>query len=351
MIFACWVLTLLILAGQEEPPVDCLKAAEARREGNLVQAESLLQQCRSKNPEIVLPYLWLSALYQQQGREDDLYSLALTAIDRFPDEKRFYYVVGARAGRDGRCEEAAEVFARAHERWPAEGELKENLVQAYLCSGKAALDTGENARAIESLQPALALEPLNLDALLNLGRAQQNLQMSADALVSFDKVAALDPQTPMIQFHRAVALNAMGRFDECTRILTAQLKSTPNHGPSYYFRGLAFLYRGDWEPALADFKRAVEIMPDFGDAVYRLGRCLDHFGKDEEAEEAFRRTLTLDPEDGRPMWALGNLLARTGRQKEADELLQRAVDLYERRISPAQGEARFQFNSDASAKP
>lgn len=322
------ILGIFLTAAAQAPPETCRQAAEANRRGALVEAEGLLNQCLAENPGNVTPYLWLCALYQSQGREDELHSVALQALERFPEEKKFYLTVGTRAGKAGQCSRAAEVLSEGFARWPEDSALRDNLALAVLCRGMNSLDEGHNARAVSDFRRVLELDPDNLEALLNLGRALHNLELSAESLQAFDKVVQLDPKTPLIQFHRAVALSGLGRFDETIDVLNGEIDSRPDHGPSYYFRGVAFFYKGEWEEAFSDLKAAVERMPEFNDAVYRLGRCYDHFGMDDAAEAAFRKSARLDPSDVRPLYALGSLLSRTGRGDEAQALFKKAVDLY-----------------------
>jgi tetratricopeptide (TPR) repeat protein len=328
MCFVTALFGILIAVVGQAPPDTCRQAAEANRKGDFAEAESLLKVCLSEHPENITPYLWLCALYQSQGRDDDLQKVALSGLEHFPDERRFYLTVGAHAGQAGQCDRAAEVLSEGFTRWPQDSALHENLVQALLCRGMNSLDEGDNESAASDLRRVLELDFDNLEALLNLGRALHNLQRSGDALQVFDRVFQLSPETPQIQFHRGAALSAVGRFEEAIASLNEEIRSQPDHAPSYYFRGVAYFYRGDWERALSDLKVAVAGMSEFNDAVYRLGRCYDHFGMNEEAEAAFRKSARLDPSDVRPLYALGSLLARTGRADEAQEMFKKAVEEY-----------------------
>ncbi len=319
---------ILIALASQEPPDTCRQAAEANRRGDVAEAESLLKQCLSANPDNITPYLWLCALYQSQGRDDDLHATALNGLQRFPGEKRFYLTVGVRAGKHGQCTTAVEILSEGFERWPQDLALRDNLAEAQLCRGMNWLDEGDNSKAEADFRRVLELDEDNVVALLNWGRTLHNLQRSGEALKAFDRVLKLDPSTPLIQFHRAVALSALGSFDEAIESLNKDLLSQPDHAPSYYFRGVAYFYKGDWETAFADLKVAGERMPEFSDAIYRLGRCYDHFGMNEEAEAAFRKSARLDPFDVRPLYALGSLLSRTGREDEAQAMFKKAVDQY-----------------------
>ncbi|UCF37552.1 MAG: tetratricopeptide repeat protein [Acidobacteriota bacterium] len=341
MLLTVAAFALLLVATQPEPVDLCLQAAQSRQQGNLERAEGLLKQCLAENPSDIRPYLWLSGLYQETGQGEELYQMASRGLELFPGELRFYYAVGLHQARNGECERAVQVFEEAHRRWPEEDGIQNNLVQSLRCLGLDAIDQGQDRRAVDALSRLVELAPEDLDALTNLGRAQHNLQLSSDALTTFNRVFNLNPETPTIRYHQGVALYALGRFDETVAVLDQQINETPGHTRSYYFRGLAHFYKGNWNEALADLTVATRGMPEFGDAVYRLGRCFDHFGRTAEAEEAFRRSARLDPSDVRPLYALGNMLERLGRTAEAEELLSRAVELYEQKIAAPPSSLRF----------
>jgi tetratricopeptide (TPR) repeat protein len=89
----------------------------------------------------------------------------------------------------------------------------------------------------------------------------------------------------------------------------------PQHADAYFNRGYvygrkgdpdqAFAYRhkrdrvqvGDYDRAIADFTRAIEIDPKRTDAHVHRGFAYDALGREEDAIADFRRALALDPND------------------------------------------------------
>lgn len=78
------------------------------------------------------------------------------------------------------------------------------------------------------------------------------------------------------------------------------LERAPNSSEVYVARGVGNFYLppqlgGGTAPALADFRKAVELDPKNADAYLWLGLCLRRDNKDAEARQAFTRSLELDP--------------------------------------------------------
>lgn len=340
----------LVLAGPllwaQDP---CRQGGEALARQEFSRAEELLLRCLDFHPAHYPAYLQLCGLYQRQGREEDLNRVAEQGLRRFPQELRFYLVVGLHAGRKGDYDRAVEVLTEGARRWPEVESLQKNLMEAYVARGLERLDQGENEAAAADLRRVLELDSENTEALLNLGRALHNLNRSVEALEIFDRAAAIDPSLPLIHFHRGLVLSTLGEYEEALSALDRQLQLDPEHPPSYYFRGLCHQYKAEWEKAAADFRRAVAKMPDHSLAYHELGRSLEHLGRHQEAEEAFRHSLRLNPSDPKVLYALGRLLLRRGEREEARVLFQRAGELHSQNRSAAPGEIRFQ--SSGTARP
>ena len=93
-------------------------------------------------------------------------------------------------------------------------------------------------------------------------------------------------------------------------------------------------YRGDWDVALQELKRAREIKP--GDAPVLRGIAEMHRrrGELDEAMRTAQRVVELDPRSvGTVLW-YSNLLEWTGRHAEALEQMDRAITLAPDRIVP-----------------
>jgi tetratricopeptide (TPR) repeat protein len=319
----------------------CRAGAEALERRNLPTAEALLEQCLRLQPEEILPYLQLCAIYQMQGKAEALYRVALEGLKRFPQEKRFYLTVGTQDGRDKRYEHAVEVLEAGFRRWPQDDQLRQILESAHLGLGMELLDAGKNESAETNLRRATRLAADDIEAHLNLGRALHNLNQTAEALQEFDRVLALNPRLPLARFHRGLTLYTIGEFDRAIADFSAEMKANPDYPPSYLLRGSAFLAKGEWTRALRDLETAATRMPENAKAQYARALCLSRVGEPSNAEAGFRRTIELDPSDPAPLNSLARLLLQSGREEEAVPLIRRSAELSRQQRSTQPGEIRF----------
>jgi tetratricopeptide (TPR) repeat protein len=326
----------------------CQQGFEAIRRKDLATAEGMLKECLGSNPGQLKPYLALCALYQSQNRTEELYRVALQGLRRFPEEKRFYLTVGNQAGQEKRYKQAIEVFSSGHRRWPDDPQLRDGLASSHLLYGMKLLDEAKHQEAEFHLRQAATLNPVDVEAHLNLGRVLHNLSRTTEALAEFDQVLKIDPKTPLARFHRGMVLQALGNHDESITELTREIQENPTYPPSYLFRAQAFMAKADWVHALSDLEVAVQKMPENPKAQFTLARCLNQLGKTKEAEAAFRRTLDLDPTNPDVFNALGRLLVLSSRNPEAELMFEKARELNKKLRTAGVGE--IQFESTASSK-
>ena len=94
----------------------------------------------------------------------------------------------------------------------------------------------------------------------------------------------------------------------------------------HYQKGLQYEQQGDWEHALAAYRRASAL--DLNRVLFLLARgriCQSH-GLEAEAEECYRRALTLRPDDPVVLFNQAQLHAARGQVDEARACLTRIVD-------------------------
>ncbi len=87
--------------------------------------------------------------------------------------------------------------------------------------------------------------------------------------------------------------------------LTPTQTPTPSAG-EHIQQGVEYAERGQFDKALAEYRRAIELEPDNADAYRNVGTSLGEQGQWEEAAVAYEKAIELDPEFGE---AYGDLVA------------------------------------------
>lgn len=88
-----------------------------------------------------------------------------------------------------------------------------------------------------------------------------------------------------------------------------------NHGIDYY-------KNGEYDKAMASFRKAISLSPDYIDAYYNLGSILEYLEQYDYALEMFKQIILRAPEDYESIYKAGNLSFKTGDNKRALEYLE-----------------------------
>jgi Flp pilus assembly protein TadD len=202
---------------------------------------------------------------------------------------------------------------------------------------RAALDAGEEERALACADEALRIAPRLVPALAARGDALAALDRIDDARLTFARALAVDPDEP---------LALLGAAELHVRHLSGS-RDALETGLEYAVRGARLALRpprkdkelaaqlelvagmaendlGRSHLALAHLDRSVQALPGDADAVYERGVALYELCRFAEAQRAFERALALSPDDPWALHQLGLLAERRGDGKRADALLSKA---------------------------
>lgn len=113
--------------------------------------------------------------------------------------------------------------------------------------------------------------------------------------------------------------------DDRTLIVLQILKSpqiaVPTRGKEqireFFNTGQGLLDRGQFEDAIVEFRRIIEIDPDSFRAHHFIGRALSGLQRFEEAEEYFQKTIILNPEYLQGFYQLGIVVYNQGEFEQA----------------------------------
>jgi len=254
-------------------------------------------------------------------------------------------------------------------------ELNPNSLRVYRSYGEMLLGFAM-ARYDEALvfsQKAVELDPLSIDANLNVGYCLRQLGRFDEALASYERALEIDPNHAETFFQiAAYHWHITGRLDEAVVWLRKSLAVDPNPadlailgwlylelgdfdeadrwisrayelGPDNYLTNSAMqalaLYRGDDAAALALGEKAYEIWPRMLLAMFFLRDRDVSMGRYAEAraryEEHYPELLNDDPSVDRHNYEqavdLALILARTGDPERAELLLERSLQFIQSR--------------------
>ena len=101
----------------------------------------------------------------------------------------------------------------------------------------------------------------------------------------------------------------------------------PQDERAHFILGNAYNGRQQYDRAIAEYKKAIEIAPNFSPAYNSLGYAYRPTGNNAEAEKAFKKYIELVPNDPNPYDSYAELLMKTGRFDESIEQYRKALSI------------------------
>ena len=123
------------------------------------------------------------------------------------------------------------------------------------------------------------------------------------------------------------ALLHQGFFDEALEGLRPHLKDAPDHPIAEKLAGVAYLFSGRADQAIAHFEKCATLQPDNPEAQFDFAAALEAADRLDDAVAILSKAIELDPGYADALNNLGLIQDKIGRRAEAVENLQQAVDL------------------------
>lgn len=123
----------------------------------------------------------------------------------------------------------------------------------------------------------------------------------SEALEKINKALDLRADWEIPYFYRAVANQALENYDEAILDYTKALQINDKMTDAYYNRAKILLSRKDIENpdinrAIADLEKALELDPNFVDALYAMGAAQKKVENYHKALESLNKAIELQPD-------------------------------------------------------
>ncbi len=246
---------------------DALKALEAQKKANAWDYPSLekkFQAAVDADPNLAEATYNLGVLAERQGKTQEATDLYKAALARKPSLRQAAENLGVIAQNSGDTATAAKVYTDILSQYPDDASSRARLADL-------ARRQGDHTKAIELSREALFREPQTLQAyktMMLVYYEQKQFSLARLIALRASKVAEGDPEIP-------------------------------------YTLGLMSLAEKDELSARASFKKAVSVRPDFLPAHYQLCRMAFAQEDYQGAEEHLRRILQSDGKNPEALLNLG----------------------------------------------
>ena len=162
----------------------------------------------------------------------------------------------------------------------------------------------EETMALAVVPPPSAAEYLNcetsIDELLLAALNAHNRNDYAAAIETYSLILSRNPKNEvaaLIHKHRGMAYFAESQYDEALSDFSKTLELDPKCYKAAYYRGVVHSVRTNYADAVQDFDLALDIHPYHFYSLYRRGQAFYHVGDFPKALADCEAALRLDPDN------------------------------------------------------
>ncbi|MFT5130763.1 MAG: Flp pilus assembly protein TadD [Rhodothermales bacterium] len=179
---------------------------------------------------------------------------------------------------------------------------------------------------IEFKKAKLAVDPNDLYSAEKLAEAQLVLGLRADALKSFERALAIDPDHPIANRQVGNLYRQAGQFGIARTHLERSLR-VASDGETHNALGDVLLKLGDSAGAQQQFLQAIRVAPELSQPYFNLGILSFQAKRGREAADHITRACELAPQNA-DYWAnLGGILGSLRDFAAARNALERALSI------------------------
>jgi tetratricopeptide (TPR) repeat protein len=155
-------------------------------------------------------------------------------------------------------------------------------------------------RAITIADRTIARDPGNSAAYSARGLAKSVRSDFDGAVADLNRAITLDPKNAAAFRNRGLVHETQGHFSEVfshegnvISQATAAIRRNENDAPAYIARGAYLANRGEYDPASADFARAIALNPEYPGVFIHRGLVRKHLGDSRAALADFNHAIAL----------------------------------------------------------
>lgn len=123
-----------------------------------------------------------------------------------------------------------------------------------------------------------------------------------------------------------------GKFNDAIEKITKSIEVKNDFDISYFYRAVAYQSMEDWDNAMLDYTKSIQLNPKMTDAYYNRARIIlsrkdIENPKIENAVSDLKKALELDEKFVDALYAMGAAKKKLGEYREAITYLDRAIEI------------------------
>jgi len=252
------------------------------RRGEYELAAEKYTRAHEINPKSAQASVNLGASYAASNKYEKALEAYQKAKNLSPHDVRISLAIAGIYSKMKKPSEALSEYENVLKAQPRQGGEK-----ALVGAGNAAWECGENEKAVEYYQKALAVNLRSYEALLGLGIVMLKKEEFEKAEENLKKVLEIRPDSKEAHFNLGVLYDSQGDFDSAIKEFVRAIEIDPDDESCYYNIGLAFIKARLYEQARTYLNQAVEKFgkaSKWSKANLKLLELIDRIEKGKEAE-------------------------------------------------------------------
>ncbi len=260
-------------------------------------------------PNEVATHVNLGVVLVNLGRFDEAIAEYQTADRLLPNDPRIALNIALAYEKSGRMKEAETRFEALHKNAPQDSRITMLLADCHL-------QTGDDDRVIELLQPFETQQPDDLALAYMLGLALLHKGRIAEGQVRLDRILR-NGDTAEARFLLGTRMFESGDYPAAVKQLAGAIDLNPSLPQLQSLYGRALLNTGDPDAAVSAFQKALTTDANDYAANLGLGQILTFRKQFKEAMPSLRRALQVRPASADAALALAECLSGTGQFRSA----------------------------------
>jgi tetratricopeptide (TPR) repeat protein len=276
------------------------------RTGQIARAQFVYEEILKFAPGDKETHNRLGTVYAEENRVDDAiaqFNAALPGTDSVDDLVELHQ----RKGDLDKYE--IDVQRMAHD-YPDDPGIQAELGQVFYA-------IHQPAQAQVYYNRALAQDPRDLTALNGLGLALMDMHQYDDAVATFRQCLGIDPMAFQCQNNMGASYLEANEIDKAKVALDKAFKDAPERAETFVNYGYMADLQDDWQRAVAQYAKAIELYPYLREAYIDLALDYEHHKLYVLAQAVLIKGIASVHDDGRLHVLLGDAYEAQGDKADA----------------------------------
>jgi tetratricopeptide (TPR) repeat protein len=136
-----------------------------------------------------------------------------------------------------------------------------------------------------------------------------------------------EPRDAQFYLNRGDAYGQKGQYDQAISDFNKALEINPRYAKAYNNRGIAYEMKGQYDQAISDYNKALKIDPETAETYYNRGNAHYKKGQYDRAISDFNKALEMNPRYAEAYINRGTVYSRKGQNDEAISDYSKAIEI------------------------